>query len=166
MRESQVLDVGSICGDNIRFFAQRVKRLYICDMFFHLSRDPRGILPQNQIWKHLDYPPNSFDGILLWNLLDYLNDSQVSRITTLCHEMLKPEGMVLASLAGKSMSGTVPCSFVVKDRFRLEINPKPEIDLSPHIRSNREVLELLSLFTPEKSYLYQNGIREYLLRNN
>jgi len=127
VRESQILDVGSICGDNIRFFARRVKRLYICDMFFHLSRDPRGILPQNQIWKHLDYPPHSFDGILLWNLVDYLNDS---------------EGMVLASLAGKSMSGTVPCSFVVKDRFRLEINPKPEIDLSLHIRSNREVLEL------------------------
>ncbi|MBC8178687.1 MAG: class I SAM-dependent methyltransferase [Deltaproteobacteria bacterium] len=166
VRESQVLDVGSICGDNITFFARRIKRLYICDMFFHLSRDSRGILPPNQIWKHLDYPPHSFDGILLWNLIDYLNDSQVGRIAALCHDMLKPEGMVLASLAGKSMSGTVPCYFAIKDRFRLEINPKPEIGLSLHIRSNREVLELLSLFTPEKSYLYQNGIREYLLRNN
>ena len=166
MRESQILDVGSICGDNITFFAQRVKRLYLCDMFFHLSRDPRGILPPNQIWKHLDYPPRSFDGILLWNLVDYLNDWQVGRIAALCHDMLKPGGMLLASLAGKSFAGTVACSFVVKDRFRLGINPKPEIGLSLHIRSNREVLKLLSLFTLEKSFLYQNGVREYLLRKD
>ena len=166
VRESQILDVGSICGDNITFFAQRVKRLYLCDMFFHLSRDPRGILPPNQIWKHLDYPPRSFDGILLWNLVDYLNDWQVGRIAALCHDMLKPGGMLLASLAGKSFAGTVACSFVVKDRFRLGINPKPEIDLSLHIRSNREVLKLLSLFTLEKSFLYQNGVREYLLRKD
>ena len=166
MGESQILDVGSICGNNIRFFAQRVKKLYICDMLFHLNRDPRGMLPPDQIWKHLDYPPRSFDGILLWNLLDYLNDSQAGRIAALCHDMLKPGGMLLATLSGKSMAGTVPCSFVVKDRFFLDINPKPEIDLSLHIRSNREVLELLPRFTPEKSFLYQNGVREYLLRND
>ena len=166
VRESQILDVGSICGNNITFFAQRVKRLYICDMVFHLCKDPSGTLPPDQIWNHLDYPPRSFDGILLWNLFDYLNDRQVSRIATLCHDMLKPEGMVLASFAGKNTAGSVACSFVIKDGFRLDINPKPEIDLPLNIRSNREVLELLSLFTPEKSFLYQNGVREYLLRNN
>ena len=166
VRESQILDVGSICGDNIRFFAQRVKRLYICDMFFHLSRDPHGVLPPNQVWKYLDYPPRSFDGILLWNLVDYLNDSQVGRIAALFCDILKPGGMIFTSLTGKSMAGTVACSFVVKDRFRLDINPEPEIDLALHLRTNREVLEILSPFTPAKSFLYQNGVREYLFRNN
>ena len=166
VRESQILDVGSICGDNITFFARRVKRLYVCDMFFQLSRDPSGILHPDQVWKHLDYPPHSFDGILLWNLVDYLNDRQVVRIAALCYDMLKPGGMILASLAGKSMAGTVACSLVVKDRFRLDIHPKPEIDLSLHIRSNREVLELLALFTPVKSFLYQNGVREHLFQKD
>ena len=164
--ESQVLDVGAICGDNITFFAQRVKRLYLCDMFFHLRQDPREILPPNQFWKHLDYPPRSFHGILLWNLVDYLDDRQVGRIAALCYEMLKQGGTVFASLAGKSVVGTVACSFVVKDGFRLNINPKPDMDLPLHVRSNREVLELLSLFTPVKSFLYKNGVREYLFRND
>jgi len=166
VRESQVLDLGSVCGDNITFFAQRVKRLYICDMFFHLSRDLREILPPNQFWKHLDYPPQSFHGVLLWNLVDHLDDGEVGRVAQLCHDIVKPGGMILASLTGKSVVGAVACSFVVKDGYRLNINPKPDMDLPLHVRSNREVLELLSLFTPVKSFLYQNGVREYLFRND
>ncbi len=80
--------------------------------------------------------------------------------------MLKPGGMLFASLTGKSSVGTVACSFVVKDGYRLNINPKPDMDLPLHVRSNREVLELLSLFTPVKSFLYQNGLREYLFRHD
>jgi len=166
VRESYVLDLGPVCSDNITFFAQRVKRLYLCDMFFHLRRDPREILPPNQVWKHLNYPPRSFHGILLWNLVDHLDDQQVCRIAALCYEMLKQGGTVFASLAGKSVVGTVASSFVVKDGFRLKINPKPEMDLPLHVRNNREVLELLSPFTPVKSFLYQNGVREYLFRND
>ncbi len=166
VRESQVLDVGSVCGDNITFFAQRVKRLYICDMFFHLNRDQCDTLPPNQFWKHLDYPPQSFHGILLWNLVDHLEDGEVSRMAERCYDMLKPGGMILGSLTGKSVVGTIACSFVVKDDYRLNINPKPDMDCPLHVRSNREVLELLSLFTPVKSFLYQNGLREYLFRHD
>jgi hypothetical protein len=166
VRESQILDVGSARGDNITFFAQRVKRLYICDMFFHLSRDPREILPPNQVWKHFDYPPHSFHGILLWNLVDHLDDWEVGRIAELCYEMLKPGGMLLASLTGKGAVGTVAYSFVIKDGYRLNISPKPDMDLPLHVRSNREVQELLSLFTPVKSFLYRNGLREYLFRHD
>ena len=158
--------MGSICGDNITFFAQRVKRFYICDMFFHLRRDPCEILSPSQVWKHLDYPPRSFHGILLWNLVDHLDDREVSRIAELCYEMLKPGGMLLASSTGKSAVGKVACFFVVKDGYRLSINPKPDTDLPLHVRSNREVLEFLSLFTPVKSFLYQNGLREYLFRHD
>ena len=165
-RESRVLDIGSVCGDNITFFAHRVKRLYICDMFFHLRRDPREILPPNQVWKHLDYPPQSFNGILLWNLVDHLDDWEVGRMAELCYDMLKPGGMLLASLTGKSAVGTIACSFVVKDGYRLNINPKPDMDLPLHVRSNREVLECLSLFTLVKSFLYQNGVREYLFQHD
>ena len=166
VRESHVLDLGPVCGDNITFFAKRVKRLYLCDILLRLRRDPREILPPNQVRKHLDYPSRSFHGILLWNLVDHLGDREVGRIAELCHDMVKPGGLVLASLAGKRVVETVACSFVVKDGFRLNINPKPDMDLPFHVRSNREVLELLSLFTPVKSFLYQNGVREYLFRSD
>jgi hypothetical protein len=164
VREAQILDVGPVCGENISFFAQRVKRLYICDMFFNLSRDPRKNLHPDEVWKHLDYPPQSFDGILLWNLVDHLDDREAGRIAELCCKILKPGGMLLAFLTGKSSVGTVACSFVVRDGYRVNIELKTGMHLPSYVRNNREVLELLHLFRPEKSFLYQNGLREYFFR--
>jgi len=164
VREAQILDVGPVCGENISFFARRVKRLYICDMFFNLSRDSRKNQHSDDVWKHIDYPARSFDGILLWNLVDHLDDREVGRTAELCYKILKPGGMLLCSVTGHSSFGTVACSFVVRDGYRLNIELRPSMHLPSYVRSNREVLELLLLFRAEKSFRYQNGLREYFFR--
>jgi 2-polyprenyl-3-methyl-5-hydroxy-6-metoxy-1,4-benzoquinol methylase len=161
VREAQILDVGPVCGENISFLAQRVKRLYICDMFFYLSRDSRKNLHPDEVWKHLDYPAHSFDGILLWNLVDHLDDREVGLTADLCYKILKPGGMLLSSVTGQSSIGTAACSFVVREGYRLNIESRPTMDLPLYVRNNREVLELLLLFRAEKSFRYQNGLREY-----
>jgi hypothetical protein len=74
--QKQVLDVGPACHENIIFFTRHVKRLYICDMFLHLMRCLSKKRPVSQIWKHLDYPPETFDGILLWELADRLDEQE------------------------------------------------------------------------------------------
>lgn len=166
IRESQVLDAGPVCGDNIRFFAHRVKRLYVCDMFFNLSRNLRRGLHSDELWQYLDYPPHSFDGILLWNLVDHLDDRETGRIGERCYEMLKPGGMLLVFLTGRPSVETVGCAFVAKDGYQLNIERKPDMDLPAYARNNREVLQLLQRFTPEKSFLYQSGLREYFFRRD
>ena len=162
----QVLDVGPVCGDNIRFFAQRVRRLYICDMFFRLDRTRRKGLPFSKLWEHLDYAPRSFDGILLWDLTDHLEDSEVGRLVELCHNMVKPGGMVVVFALGEQATATVVNSFVIGDSLRLHLRPQPHIDLPLHIRQNRELLALLAPFTPVKSFMYRNGLRQFLLQRD
>ena len=34
---AQVLDIGPVCEENITYFAQRVKRFHVCDMFLRLN---------------------------------------------------------------------------------------------------------------------------------
>ncbi|MBC8421047.1 MAG: class I SAM-dependent methyltransferase [Pseudomonadota bacterium] len=160
-----VLDVGSVCGDNIRFFAQRVKRLYICDMFFHLGRVPRGDPPPGQIWTQMDFPPRTFHGILLWNLIDHLDDGKVGRVVEVCHDMMRPGGMVFVSLMGK-MAEPVMHSFVIRPDYRLHIRPDTAVHLPLHVRNNREAIALLAPFRLTKSFLYQNGVRELLLKRD
>lgn len=166
VKESQVLDVGPVCGDNISFLAQRVRRLYICDMFFHLERDRREGLPPTQVWRYLDYPPQSFDGILLWNLVDHLGDQQVARLVEVCHDMVRPGGIVLVFLMGEQVVGSVVYSFVIKDRFQLHIRPQPHLHLPQHVRKNREVLANLAPFTLVKAFLYHNGVREFFFQRD
>ena len=164
MRAGQILDVGPVCNENINFLAQRVRRLYICDMFIRLDRVKREELLLQKVWRHLDYPPESFDGMLLWDLVDRLDDREVGRLKEHCHRMVRKNGMVVAIALSKHEITPVANSFVIGDDYQLSLRPQLHLDLPLHIRQTREVLKLLSPFSTVKSFIYRNGIREFLFR--
>jgi len=164
--EGEVLDVGPVCGENISFFAQRVKRLYVCDMFLRLDQERRKSLPISWVWQHLDYPPQSFDGILLWNLIDCLDDNEVGRLVELCHNIVRSGGMVMVFVLAEQAIRTVVNSFVIGEGIQLDLRPQPHLDIPFHIRQNREVLALLAPFIPIKSFIYQKGLRQFLFQRD
>lgn len=163
--ETQVLDVGPVCGENISFFARRVKRLYICDMFLRLDRDRRKGLPPGNVWQHLDYPPQSFDGILLWELADRLEDHEAQRLIGLCSTLVRPNGKMVVFIIGEQAVPTVVNSFVIGDGFRVYERPQPHLDLPMRGRQNRDVLSMMIPFKLVKSFIYRNGLREFLFQH-
>ena len=165
-QESQMLDVGPVCSENINFFARRVKRLYVCDMFLRLGQDRRKDIASNHAWQHLDYPPESFDGIILWDLGNRLDNKDVTRMVELCHTMVKPMGMVMISVLGEQEVIPVVNSFVIGDDFQVYLRPQPHLNLHFHSRQNRDVLALFSPFTSVKSFIYRNGLREFLFQRD
>jgi len=165
-QETQMLDVGPICSENINFFARRVKRLYVCDMFVRLEQERRKGLPPNRAWQHLDYPSESFDGIILWDLGNRLDDKDMARMVKLCHTMVKPMGMVMISALGEQEVTPAVNSFVIGDEFQVYLRTQPHLDLRFHGRQNRDVIDLLSPFTAIKSFIYRNGLREFLFQRD
>jgi len=169
LQDSQVLDIGPVCGDNINFLAQQVKRIYVCDMFTRLDRDKRKGLQSGRVWRHLDYPAETFDGILLWDLCDRLDDREVGRLVDLCHTMIKQGGILMLSALGeqvKDVTQPVINCFVIKDDFRLYLRPQPHLHLPLYGRQNRDVLSMLAPFRPVKSFTCRNGVREFLFRRD
>ena len=165
---AQVLDLGPVCEENIIYFARRIKRLYVCDMFLRLHRNRRKDLPSRVVWKYIDYAAQSFNGINLWDLIDHLNDDEVSRLVGLCHTLLKPRGMMIIT-SFEEQSGSEPSpinSFVIQDSYRLTFRLQNHLNLPWHYRTNRALTQLLSAFPSVKSFLYRNGIREFLCRRN
>ena len=162
--QKQVLDVGPACHENIIFFTRHVKRLYICDMFFHLMRCLSKKRPVSQIWKHLDYPSESFDGILLWELTDRLDEQEAVELVELCYKMLKPGGMVVVFVLGEQSVSSVVNTFVVGKDFRVHLRPQPHLHLPLSDRQNRDVLAMMAPFTPVKSYVCRHGLREFLFK--
>jgi len=160
----QLLDLGPVCGENINFFAKRVKRLFVCDMFLRLDLACRRGLPTTNVWQHLDYPPLSFDGIMLWGLIDYLDDSEVRKLLDLCNTMLKPSGTLLAVVQGEFTITSTINSYVIADNFEVYLRPQPHLSLSLRTRHNRALLTIVAPFTPIKSFVSRDGIREILLR--
>lgn len=162
--QGSVLDIGPVCQENIRFFAGRVLKHYVCDMFIRLDRRIRKGDRVDQIWKELDYHPESFDGILVWELADRLDEQDVNRLVTLCHSMLKPGGMAVVMVMGDQIASSETRSFVVGQNYRIYLRPQPHLDLPLRGRRNRDVLSMMAPFIPAKSFICRPGFMEFLFQ--
>ena len=158
-----VLDMGPTFGDNIHFFATKAKKLFICDMFVHLDEMSRSRLPAKKAFQYLVYPPGHFDGILLWNLIDYLDTENASELVRLVHKIVKPRGMVVLLAQDLHKPSGVPIAFSIRDECRLHPQPLSALNLQANYRQTREILDMMNPFTAVKSFICRNGVREYLL---
>jgi predicted SAM-dependent methyltransferase len=163
---AQLLDVGSGCEENIKFFAQRVKRFHVCDMFLRLNRNQRMDLPAKKVCEHLDYEPHSFDGINLWDFIDHLDDNEATKLVKHCHTLLKPNGMMIVISFEEHSAPSQINSFIVQDRYRITFRFQNHLDLPCYYRSNRILTDMLSEFASVKSFIYRNGVREFLCKRD
>ncbi len=160
----QILDAGPVCQENITFFALRMGRHYVCDMFLWLKREKRKELLPGNGWKHLDYPDRNFDGIQLWDLCDHLEDDDVSRLVELCYTMLRATGLLMLIAFEKKPVSSIINTFVIGQNYRVDIRPQPHLELPWNFRHNRALTSLLSNFTIVRSFRYHSGIREFLFK--
>lgn len=161
---AKVLDVGPVCGENISYWAQRVHRLYICDLFLRLMSDQQRGMGMAKLWRHMDYPAASFDGIIAWDLPDRLPDSEVITLAKLATGLLRPGGHLVVFALDEHIAGPAVKSFVIGNQHRVSVRPQPHLQLQWYLRQNREMLAMLEAFEPIGSYLYRNGLREFLFR--
>ena len=160
----RTLDTGPVCGENINFFARRMRRHYVCDMFIRLQREQGG-QPKTGNWcRHLDYPSGSFDGIQLWDLVDHLDDDQARQVLARCHEMLKSTGLLMMIAMEKQPDPARINTFVIGRYFQVDFRFQPHLELGWHCRHNRALMSLLSEFEIVRSFRYVNGLREFLLK--
>ena len=164
--DAQVLDIGPVCGENLEFFARRVERVFVCDMFLRLDLARRKNLAQDKVWQDLDYTSHSFDGITLWGLFDYLDDQGISLLVARCSDMLRPSGILLAVVQDEhSIVDPGVNSYVISEDFEVLRRPQPHLSLASQRRHNRALLGMVEPFIPLKSFIYRGGIREILLQH-
>ena len=163
---AQVLDVGPVCEENIRYFAQRVKRFHVCDLFLRLNRNRRKGLSTEKVREYLDHAPGSFDGINLWDLIDHLKNDEIGRLVNRCQILLKPGGMMIVTSFEKQWAPSQTHSFVIKDDNQIAFRLQDHLDLPRYYHSNRIMTAILSEFQTVKSFIYRNGVREFLCKSD
>jgi len=162
--QGKLLDIGPVCQENIRFFTGKVRKHYVCDMFIRLDRRLRNHQPVRQIWEELDYRPESFHGILVWELADRLNDEDVHRLVEVCHSLLIPGGLAVVMVMGDQISSSETRSFVMGNNYRIQLRPQPHLNLPLRGRQNRDVMSMMSPFVPSKSFICRPGFMEFLFQ--
>jgi hypothetical protein len=165
-KEVRLLDLGPVCEENIQFLARRIDKLFICDMFIRLDRGGRSGQRCNLALEQLNYPPETFDGILLWDLIDRFDREDARNLARLCYRWLKPGSMVMLLALGQRDVLSKVSSFVITEGFLVHLRVQHHLDLPVYSRQNRELLELLGPLTVAKSYMNRNGVRELILRRS
>ena len=164
LKDGRLLDMGPVCEENIMFFAGRLKKHFVCDIFLRSIREQSVPRHSRNVWRHLDYPARFFDGIHIWDFCDHLDDKKVGELMELCRAMLQPGGLLLMTAFEKPPSQGRINSFIIQPGYRISFRVQPHLNLPWHTRHNRALMSLLTGFSIVKSLRYRNGIREILLK--
>lgn len=162
--ESCILDMGPVIGANINYFARQVKKLFICDMFTRLKQTHKKSPLEKNIWHDLDYPDGQFDGILLWNILDHIENRLVAELAGICSNMLKPKGLLMVIAQDVKNRSSRQTFFTINENFQLREHLFSDTGLPTYRRENREIFTLMEPLSSAKSYIYRNGSREHLFQ--
>ncbi|MEE9496659.1 MAG: class I SAM-dependent methyltransferase [Desulfobacterales bacterium] len=162
--ESCVLDAGPVIDNNINFLARRVTKLFICDMLTRFKQHRQKHSPAKNVWQDLDYPDGQFDGILLWNIIDHIENRLVTELARICSRMMKPKGLLMVIAQDVKNRSSRQTFFTINENSKLCEHPFPDAELPTYRRENREIFSLMEPLSSAKSYIYRNGSREHLFQ--
>src|SRR5271166_1300216 len=125
----------------------------------YAQRTPEA-LAKKFLDENLQYATSSFDALLLWDSLDYLEPSLVKPMVGQLTEMLRPGGVVLGMFHSKKPEGFQ--RYRVMDTNTLQVlNAKPVLPPQKPLQ-NREIQELFGRFRTMKSFVGRDQLRESL----
>jgi len=110
--------------------------------------------------ENLQHPRSSFDAVLLWDLLDYLEQALVKQIVANLTELLRPGGVVFAMFHSKKPEGFQ--RYRVLDSSTLQMVPTPILCPAQKVYQNREIQDLFGRYRTVKSFVGRDQLRETL----
>jgi hypothetical protein len=110
--------------------------------------------------ENLQYPRTSFDAVLLWDLLDYLEPALVKQVVANLTELLRPGGVVFAMFHSKKPEGFQ--RYRVVDSNTLQVIATPTSCPAQRVYQNREIQDLFSRYRTMKSFVSRDQLRETL----
>jgi hypothetical protein len=168
-RESPVLlGLGPVVGSNVAFFGEQLGcKIFVEDIFADLERHVRGSKLEELptfLQKRFPQVTGSVDGILCWDLIDYLDKPAAQALATELTRVLRPDGALLGFFGTAQPRDARYTKFVIVDDVNLKHRSYPAARGRQAILLNRDIIRLFSGLRVSDSFLLQNNLREILFR--
>ena len=168
-RESPVLlDLGPVVGANISFFGEQFGcKIFIEDLFADLDRHVRAGTTERfteTLRKRFPQESASVDGILCWDLIDYLDKPSAQALAEELSRVLRPDGALLGFFATAQTNDPRYTKYVIADEGNLRHRNYPAARSRQAILLNRDIIRLFPTLRVSDSFLLQNNLREILFR--
>lgn len=163
-----LLDLAPVVGANVNFFGEHLNcKVLVEDIFAELERHVKAgqldALPEF-LSKGFPQPDASIDGILCWDLMDYLDRPAAQALADQLIRLLKPDGALLAFFGTAQPRDAYYTRYVIVDDSSLKHRQYPATRARQAIFANRDVIRLFERLRVSESFLLQNNLREILFR--
>jgi hypothetical protein len=163
-----LLDLGPVVGSNVSFFGEQLGcKIFVEDIFADLDRHVRdGTLDQlpEFLKTRLPQAEGEVDGILCWDLFDYLDRPAAQELAKQLARVLRPDGALLGFFGSAPPQGSQYTKFVIVDDVNLKHRPYAAARGRQAILLNRDIIRLFSALQVADSFLLKNNMREILFR--
>lgn len=164
-----LLDLGPVVGGNVSFFGEQLGcKIFVEDIYAEIDRHTREDkldgLP-DYLARRLPQAEGSVDGILCWDVMDYLARPAAQALAKELMRVLKPDGTLLAFF-GSAQSHDAPfyTKYIVVDEISLMYRRYKATRGRHAILLNRDIIRLFEGLHVADQFLLQNNVRELLFR--
>ena len=166
-----LLDLGPVVGTNVTFFGEELGCKILVENVFkdidrHISEGKLEELPAF-FGKRFSQEEGSVDGILCWDLFDYIERPAAQALARHLVRILRPDGALLAQFNNAEphgSSGPTYTKYVVVDRHTLQYRAYSAPRGKQRPLLNRDIQRMFEPLRITEQFLLKDNLREVLFR--
>jgi SAM-dependent methyltransferase len=166
-----ILDLGPVVGSNVTFFREEVGcKICLEDLPKDIDRHvTEGKAEQLATFfdTRFPYESDTIDGILCWDIFDFLDRTSAERLAKQLKRVLRPDGLLLAFFSTADPRSTPRATYtkhVVVDRTHIQYRTYAAARGKERPLLNRDIQRLLEPLRITENVLLKNNLREVLFR--
>ncbi len=168
-----ILDLGGATQQNVSFITNLGHRLY-SENFLQILQETFGVddtADQSNpgrieffLKQTLDYPEGHFDGVLIWDVLEYLAPPLLAAVVERLHLIVRPKSYMLAFFhSDDKLTETPIYTFRIQDVNSLQLVQRGA-RRPAQLFNNRSLEKLFSEFESVKFFLSRDRLREVIVK--
>jgi hypothetical protein len=166
---AMVIDFGPVIGGNVGFLGDRLGcKLVIEDLLTELDRHKKAHtmaeFPAALDARLGQRENHSVDGILCWDLFDFLDKAAAQALAKQIVRLLRPGGAVMGFFCTSASERAPFTKFEIVDDNSLRHRHHPGIGGAKTSLPNRDIIRMFDGLVVAESFLLKNSTREILLR--
>jgi len=163
-----LLDLGPVVGSNISYFGDRLScKIYVEDLFAdveqHARRGQRDTLGQTLVAR-LTQPDESVDGILCWDVFDFLDKASGPLLARKLTALLRKGGALYGQFGSTQGELTQYSRFIIEADDRLRVRGSAATPVKRNVLTTRDINKMFEGLNVSESILLKSNTRETLFR--
>jgi len=163
-----IVDLGPVIGSNVNFLGEQLScKIHVEDLYGDIDRLTRSGHEDGLaafLSTRLPHEPGSVDGVLAWDLFDYLQSGEAEALARQLVTCLKPGGFVMALFSTVLNDDLVFRKYVIVDSDHLRHRRESSVRRAKRVWLGRDVERLFAPIEVAESHLLTHHQRETLLR--